>query len=95
LQWIKQYLAQTTLQIETDTFIKQLDLMGLQRHIKVCGIFARLNYRDGKPGYMADIPRTLAYVFDVCQRYDELKDFAALLNELDIRTDANLLEQLQ
>jgi len=94
-QWIKQYLAQSALQIETDTFIKQLDLMGLQRHIKVCGIFARLNYRDGKPGYMADIPRTLAYVFDVCRRYDELKDFAALLNALGIHADADLLEQLQ
>lgn len=95
LHWIRQYLAQSTLQIETDTFIKQLDLMGLQRHIKVCGIFARLNYRDGKPGYLADIPRTLAYVFDVCQRYDELKEFAALLNTLDIHADASLLEQLQ
>jgi aminoglycoside/choline kinase family phosphotransferase len=95
LQWIDQYLTQSELPIEKDTFVKQLDLMGLQRHIKVCGIFARLNYRDGKPGYMADIPRTLAYVFDVCQRYDELKDFAALLNELDICADADLLEQLQ
>jgi aminoglycoside/choline kinase family phosphotransferase len=95
LQWIRQYLAQTTLQTETDAFIKQLDLMGLQRHIKVCGIFSRLNYRDGKPGYLADIPRTLAYVFDVCQRYDELSDFAALLAELDIHPDADLLEQLQ
>lgn len=95
LQWIEQYLAQTPLQIETDTFIKQLDLMGLQRHIKVCGIFARLNYRDGKPGYLADIPRTLAYVIDVCQRYDELNEFAAVLNALGIHADKTLLEQLQ
>lgn len=95
LQWIKQYLAQTTLQIETDAFVKQLDLMGLQRHIKVCGIFARLNYRDGKPGYLADIPRTLAYVFDVCRRYDELNEFAGLLGELGIGADTELLEQLQ
>lgn len=94
LQWIKQYLAKSTLQIETDAFVKQLDLMGLQRHIKVCGIFARLNYRDGKPGYLADIPRTLAYVFDVCRRYDELNEFAGLLGELGIGADADLLEQL-
>lgn len=95
LQWIEQYLAQTPLQLDKDVFIKQLDLMGLQRHIKVCGIFARLNYRDGKPGYLADIPRTLAYVFDTCQRYDELNEFVALLGELGIRADADLLESLQ
>lgn len=95
LQWIEQYLAQSGLQTDTATFIKQLDLMGLQRHIKVCGIFARLNYRDGKPGYLADIPRTLAYVFDVCQRYDELKEFTTLLNTLGIHPDKTLLEQLQ
>ncbi len=95
LQWIEQYLAQSALQIDTDTFIKQLDLMGLQRHIKVCGIFSRLNYRDGKSGYLADIPRTLAYVIDVCQRYDEFKEFVALLNTLGVHADKILLEQLQ
>ena len=95
LQWIKQYLAQSRLQIEAEVFIKQMDLMGLQRHIKVCGIFARLNYRDGKPAYLADIPRTLAYVFDVCYRYKELNEFAELLNTLGIHADADLLEQLQ
>lgn len=95
LQWIDQYLTQSELPIEKDTFVKQLDLMGLQRHIKVCGIFARLNYRDAKPAYLADIPRTLAYVFDVCQRYDELNEFATLLDELELRADSELLEQLQ
>lgn len=95
LQWIEKFLVQSRLKIESDIFIKQLDLMGLQRHIKVCGVFSRLNYRDAKPGYMADIPRTLAYVFDVCQRYEELKAFAALLNTLGINADASLLEQLQ
>lgn len=44
------------------------DLMGAQRHLKAAGIFARLNHRDGKPGYLADIPRTLGYIVSVSQR---------------------------
>ncbi|WOT04538.1 aminoglycoside phosphotransferase family protein [Shewanella youngdeokensis] len=52
------------------------DLMGLQRHIKAAGIFARLNYRDNKPAYMADIPLTLDYVRDIASRYPELKAFS-------------------
>ena len=43
-------------------FLRWFDLIGLQRHIKVLGIFARLWYRDGKSGYLADLPRTLDYV---------------------------------
>ncbi len=53
-------------------FLRWFDLMGVQRHLKAAGIFARLNHRDGKPGYLADIPRTLGYVIDVTARYDEL-----------------------
>ena len=53
-------------------FLKWFDWMGVQRHLKAAGIFARLNHRDGKPGYMADVPRTLDYVRDVCSRYGEL-----------------------
>ncbi|QQX81210.1 phosphotransferase [Shewanella sp. KX20019] len=52
------------------------DLMGLQRHIKAAGIFARLNYRDGKPAYMADIPLTLEYIRDIARRYPELSVFS-------------------
>jgi hypothetical protein len=47
--------------------------MGVQRHLKATGIFARLNHRDGKPGYLQDIPRTLSYVVDVSSRYQELQ----------------------
>jgi hypothetical protein len=46
--------------------------MGVQRHLKAAGIFARLNHRDGKPGYLNDIPRTLGYVTDVALRYGEI-----------------------
>jgi hypothetical protein len=49
--------------------------MGLQRHLKVLGIFARLWHRDGKPGYLDDLPRVLDYALDISGRYPE---FAAL-----------------
>jgi aminoglycoside/choline kinase family phosphotransferase len=49
----------------------------LQRHIKVLGIFARLWYRDGKSGYLGDLPRTLEYARDTAHRYPELARFAA------------------
>ncbi len=51
------------------------DWMGIQRHLKAAGIFARLWHRDGKPGYLADIPRTLAYVVRVCSSYSLLAPF--------------------
>ncbi|HED38896.1 MAG TPA: aminoglycoside phosphotransferase [Chromatiales bacterium] len=63
-------------------FIKWFDLMGAQRHLKVLGIFARLNIRDGKPAYLQDIPRTLSYLVDVCKRYEELVPLGNLLDEV-------------
>ena len=54
-------------------FLRWFDWMGVQRHLKAAGIFARLNHRDGKPGYLGDIPRTLGYVQDVCANYAELE----------------------
>jgi hypothetical protein len=57
-------------------FVRWFDLVGLQRHIKVLGIFARLWHRDGKRGYLADLPLTLLYVRDAAARYTELRDFS-------------------
>jgi len=54
-------------------FLRWFDLMGVQRHLKAIGIFARLWHRDGKPGYLNDIPRTLNYVRTVSQSYRELQ----------------------
>jgi len=65
-------------QVNEQQFIKWFDWMGVQRHLKAAGIFARLNHRDGKPGYMNDIPRTLGYVSDVCSRYSELAGLGAI-----------------
>lgn len=58
-----------------EQFLRWFDLMGMQRHLKAIGIFARLNHRDGKPGYLKDIPRTLGYVLDVSTRTPELARF--------------------
>lgn len=65
-------------------FLRWFDLMGVQRHLKASGIFARLNHRDGKAGYLADIPRTLGYVMAVAERYPELNAFRELLHDLGI-----------
>ncbi len=62
-------------------FLRWFDLIGLQRHIKVLGIFARLSWRDGKTGYLADLPRTLRYVQDVAHAYPELARFARFVDE--------------
>lgn len=53
-------------------FLRWFDFIGVQRHIKVLGIFARLCWRDGKPGYLDDLPLTLDYVLDAAARYPEL-----------------------
>ncbi len=68
-------------QIHERRFCRWFDLMGAQRHLKAAGIFARLSLRDGKHGYLADIPRTLGYVVEVCARYPELHLLGAWVQE--------------
>jgi aminoglycoside/choline kinase family phosphotransferase len=60
-------------------FLRWFDLMGAQRHLKAAGIFARLNHRDGKPGYLKDIPRTLGYIVAGAERHPELAGLAQLI----------------
>jgi aminoglycoside/choline kinase family phosphotransferase len=55
-----------------EQFTRDFDLMGVHRHLKASGIFSRLLHRDGKPGYLQDVPRTLSYIVDVAPQYDEL-----------------------
>jgi aminoglycoside/choline kinase family phosphotransferase len=62
-------------------FLRWFDMIGLQRHIKVLGIFARLYWRDGKTGYLADLPRTLAYVQEAAHAYPELAAFAEFVDQ--------------
>ncbi len=63
-----------------ERFRRDADWIGVQRHLKVMGIFARLNYRDGKPKYLADAPRFLAYLDGVLPRYPELAPLADLID---------------
>jgi len=75
------------LKVEMDEkeFLKFFDLMGIQRHLKAIGIFARLNHRDGKGNYLKDIPRTLKYISNVSAKYAEL-DFLKVLTERQCST---------
>jgi len=71
-------------------FLSWFDLMGVQRHLKATGIFARLNYRDGKEGYLKDIPRTMGYVKEVASRYPQLEAFSQFMGELENRGERYL-----
>ena len=70
------------LDVDDETFMRWFDYMGLQRHIKILGIFARLSIRDGKSGYLKDIPLTLKYVVDVASKYPELSGLVSLLKSV-------------
>jgi hypothetical protein len=65
--------------IDAIQFMRWFDLMGVQRHLKASGIFARLYHRDGKTGYLADIPRTLSYIVDLHDQYPELQGLVELI----------------
>ncbi|HEC58945.1 hypothetical protein LCGC14_0605070 [marine sediment metagenome] len=84
--WIHYYLSTAQQQgLMTDISITQFtqwfDWMGLQRHIKVLGIFCRLNYRDGKTNYMNDLPLTLAYVRKISAKYPEFSELSDFLQQ--------------
>ena len=64
-------------------FYRDFEWMGAQRHIKVLGIFARLSHRDGKDGYLKDMPLVMMYLRKVCERYVELRPMLRLLNQLE------------
>jgi len=69
-------------QSEFEAFLQASDLMGVQRHLKVIGIFARICHRDGKPRYLADVPRFFAYIEAVLARRPELAELGELLASL-------------
>jgi hypothetical protein len=82
--WVSAYRARLSAQggpagPSAAQFLRWFDLIGVQRHVKVLGIFCRLWYRDGKSGYLGDLPRTLDYVRDTCTRYGELAAFGRFL----------------
>ena len=65
-------------------FYRDYEMMGVQRHIKVLGIFARLYHRDGKDGYLKDMPLVMDYLRRACERYIDLKPLLVLLMELEM-----------
>jgi aminoglycoside/choline kinase family phosphotransferase len=83
-QWVLEYresLLEAGFKLDADAaqFLRWFDLVGLQRHIKVLGIFARLFYRDGKSQYLNDLPRVLAYTRDTALMYPETAAFAEFI----------------
>lgn len=88
LDWIVRYWEKARragLPVGADfgDFYRDLEWMGLQRHLKVLGIFARIKHRDGKPGYIEDAPRFLAYVRAVTARYNALGPLTQLLDQFE------------
>ena len=81
--WEKARAAGLPVAADFGEFWRAFEWMGLQRHLKVLGIFARINYRDGKPKYLADTPRFLAYARPVARRYRELAPLNQLLDEIE------------
>ena len=80
--WEKAKAAGLPVPADFGDFWRAFEWMGLQRHLKVLGIFARINYRDGKPKYLSDTPRFIEYARSVSTRYRELAPLAKLLDEI-------------
>ena len=80
--WEKAKRAGLPVEADFGEFWRAFEWMGLQRHLKVLGIFARINYSDGKPKYLADTPRFLRYAREVAGRYAPLAPLGKLLDEL-------------
>lgn len=81
--WEKARQAGIPVPQDFGVFWKDVEWMGLQRHLKILGIFARLNYRDNKPKYLADTPRFINYVRQTAHRYDELKALLFLVDQIE------------
>ena len=83
--WEKARKAGVPVRSDFSEFYRDYEWMGVQRHLKVLGIFARLYHRDGKEGYLKDMPRVALYLHRACERYRELRPLAALLQDLEGR----------
>ena len=88
--WEKAKRAGLPVAADFGEFYRDFEWMGLQRHLKVLGIFARLNYRDGKSGYLEDTPRFVGYVRTVAARYGAFKPLLTLLDEIEGRAAADV-----
>lgn len=84
--WEKARKAGLPVHSDFSDFYRDYEWMGVQRHLKVLGIFARLSHRDGKDGYLKDLPLVMAYLRAACARYIDLKPLLNLLDTLEPRT---------
>ncbi|RVU81425.1 aminoglycoside phosphotransferase [Leucothrix sargassi] len=96
-QWVAAYQDLATEKglmnlVSAEEFKRWFDLIGLQRHIKVLGIFARLNHRDGKSAYLNDLPLTLSYVLTVAKRYPELSGLVDIFERYEIADKVGTVE---
>ena len=88
--WRRQYWeaarqAGVPLPAKLQEFERASDWMGMQRHLKILGLFARIHYRDGKPQYLQDTPRFIGYLREVGHLYKEFTPFLKLLDNLERR----------
>ena len=83
--WEKARKAGLPVRADFGEFYRDYEMMGVQRHIKVLGIFARLCHRDGKDGYLRDMPLVMDYLHRACARYIDLKPLLNILDELEQR----------
>ena len=91
LDWLIRYWEQAKkgrLPVPRDfaEFHRDYEWMGIQRHLKVLGIFARLYHRDGKDGYLKDLPLVMSHLRQACERYREFKPLVKLLDEIENRS---------
>ncbi|HWZ70654.1 MAG TPA: phosphotransferase [Casimicrobiaceae bacterium] len=86
--WQRARAAKLPVGADFGAFWRDFEWMGVQRQLKVLGIFARLYHRDGKDAYLKDMPRVMRYLRDASSRYDELSPLRRLLDELEARQPA-------
>jgi len=87
--WEKARKAGLPVREDFADFYWDYEMMGAQRHIKVLGIFARLYHRDGKDGYLKDMPLVMEYLHKACERYIDLKPLLNILLELNMQAERN------
>lgn len=83
IEWARYYYENNTIanQYKLSEFIRAFDICGIQRHLKVLGVFCRLYLRDSKSGYLKDLPLTLKYVLECSETYEELQPFYTFLQK--------------
>ncbi len=86
--WERARAASLPVAVDFGTFWRDFEWMGVQRQLKVLGIFARLYHRDGKDAYLKEMPRVMRYLRGACSRYDELSPLLRVLDALEARQPA-------